>query len=279
MKPAVSMWSLEAEITKNGWSQSDFIKWADTNNIKNVELVSYYMDRENNIESVCSLIKELNIEVSCYTILNDFVTSSEDCMDNFRKDLNNASVLGASFVRVLTGEPEGSDAVDRKIMIQRFKQAADAAGNKEITLVIENIGSLSGHSKEAVAIIEEVDSPYLRINFDTANPLLADEDPVDALKHMLPYISYVHLKDFITEKSPDFSKYSEAQWRIQTSRNEVKMTGITPGKGDVDLNRIFEILKENNYSGFVSAEYENDIDAEDATRHSINFVKNSTGIN
>ncbi len=273
MKPAVSMWSLEAEITKNSWSQSDFIRWANKENISNIELVSYYMNRENDVETVRNLVKELNIEVSCYTILNDFVTESANCMKDFTKDLNNASVLGASFVRVLTGESESVDTETRKRMIQRFKQAADAAGGKGITLVLENIGALSVHSKDAVAIIEEVNSPNLRINFDTANPLLADEDPVDALIRMLPYVSYVHLKDFITEKSSDFPKYSEAAWRIQTSRNGLKMTGITPGKGNVDLNRIFEILKENNYSGFISAEYENDVDAETAVRESIEFIK------
>jgi len=51
------------------------------------------------------------------------------------------------------------------------------------------------------------------------------------------------------------------------------MTGITPGKGDIDLNRIMEILKENSYSGFVSVEYENDVDAQTAVRESIKFLK------
>lgn len=273
MKPAVSMWSLEAEITKNNWSQSDFIRWANKENISNIELVSYYMDRENDVATVRDLVNELDMDVSCYTILNDFVTDSADSMKNFMKDLNNASALGASFVRVLTGDSESVDDETRKRMIQRFKLAADAAGEKGITLVLENIGDLSVHSKDAVAIIEEVNSPNLRINFDTANPLLADEDPVDALTRMLPFVSYVHLKDFITEKSSEFPKYSEAEWRIQTSRNGLKMTGISPGKGDVDLNRIFEILNENNYNGFISVEYENDVDAEAAVRESIEFIK------
>ena len=231
------------------------------------------MNRENDVETVRNLVKSLNMEVSCYTILNDFVTESANCMKDFIKDLDNASVLGTSFVRVLTGESESVDAETRKRMIQRFKQAAEAAGEKGITLVLENIGALSVHSKDAVAIIEEVNSANLRINFDTANPLLADEDPVDALMRMLPYVSYVHLKDFITENSSDYPKYSEAAWRIQTSRNGLKMTGITPGKGNVDLNRIIEVLKENNYGGFISAEYENDLDAETAVRESIEFIK------
>lgn len=273
MKPAVSMWSLEAEITKNSWSQSDFIRWANKENISSIELVSYYMDRENDVEAVRDLVNELDMEVSCYTILNDFVTESADCMKDFTKDLNNASVLGASFVRVLTGESESVDAETRKRMIQRFKQAAKAAGEKGITLVLENIGALSVHSKDAVAIIEEVNSPNLRINFDTANPLLADEDPATALIRMMPFVSYVHLKDFITKKSSEYPKYSTAEWRIQTSRNGLNMTGISPGKGDVDLNRIFKILKENNYNGFVSVEYENDIDAELAVRESVEFIK------
>jgi len=142
MKPAVSMWSLEAEITKNSWSQSDFIRWAHTENIRNVELISYYLNKEDNAETIKNLLNELNIEVSCYTILNDFVSNSENCMKDFMEDLNNAVKLGTPFIRVLTGDSDCIDAESREIMIQRFSRAASAAGEKDITLILENIGSL-----------------------------------------------------------------------------------------------------------------------------------------
>jgi sugar phosphate isomerase/epimerase len=162
------------------------------------------------------------------------------------------------------------------MLIERLRLAASDAEERGFVLVLENIGPSSGHSDEAVSIIEEVQSDYLKINFDTANPLLADEDPLEAFERMLPHISYIHLKDFITEKSENYKDYSQAEWRIQISRKGLKMTGITPGKGDIPLKKIFAILKDKGYKGFVSVEYENDIEPAKATLESIAFIASNS---
>lgn len=275
MIPSISMWSLESEINRNKWKQKDFIQWAASHNISHVELLSYYMNKENNAEKIRLLLSEMEMNVSCYTILNDFSRPDNTGMSDFMMDLGIAVKLRAPFIRVLTGELDCSSIENKAMLVDRMKQAAKAAGNVGIKLVLENIGLAAGRSDEAVSIINEVDSEYLRINFDTANPLLADEGPAEALTRLLPFISYVHLKDFITEKSPEFQNFSQVEWRIQSSRAGLKMTGITAGKGEADLILIFKMLKENNYNGFVSVEYENDLFVEKSVIESIAFFENN----
>jgi sugar phosphate isomerase/epimerase len=267
------MWSLESIINKRNWKQKDFISWAAENNFKYVELVSYYMNKENKPKEIKSLLEKLGLEVSCYTISPDFTDSSEYAESELIKDFNNASILKAPFIRVLTGDSASPSAGERARIIQKLRGAVKIAEEKDITLILENIGSYSGSADEAAAIIEGVNSERLRINLDTANPLLADESPFEAAKKLLPFVAYVHLKDFITEGSDKFKDYSSIKWRIQTSRKSVRMTGIEAGSGEAQLPEIMTALKKNGYKGFVSIEYENDLAAEKAVIDSLSFIR------
>jgi len=49
-------------------------------------------------------------------------------------------------------------------------------------------------SIEIVRIIKKVNSPKIKLLFDYGNMVNVDENPLDALKIMSPYISQVHLK-------------------------------------------------------------------------------------
>jgi hypothetical protein len=57
-------------------------------------------------------------------------------------------------------------------------------------LILENIGHHSGNSAALKKIITEIDSPQLKANFDTANPLLFGEDPRAALGGLLVSVEY-----------------------------------------------------------------------------------------
>ncbi len=266
------MWSLEAVINRNNWKQKNFLHWAAEQNLNYVELLSYYMNRENNQQEIKTELNRLGLQLSCYTILSDFTDESAYTKAEFKKDLDTAATLGAPFVRVLTGDKTGSER-DRLILIKKLSAAVAEAEKRNITLILENIGPFAGKTGDAASIIEAINSPCLRINFDTANSLLADESPEVAVDILLPYISYIHLKDFITEKSGAFQEYSSEAWRIQTSRKGVRMTGIAAGKGDAGLPKVMKKLKNYGYDGFISIEYENDLNAEEAVTDSLLFIK------
>ena len=274
MKPAVSMWSLAGAISEKKLSQIDFINWAAENNISNIELLSYYMSIDGNLPGTAAAVKAAGLNVSCYTINCDLSTLGEASGNTFLKDLDDAAALGSPFVRILAGEDEAGRADVHDVLLQNFSLAAAEAEKRDLVLVLENVGPLAGYSDEAAALIREAASERIRINFDTANPLLADEDPIVALKTLLPYTVYVHFKDFVTDKNPGSAeiveKYPE---RIQISRSGVRMNGITAGEGEVPLERLISILGNAGYDGIVSVEYESDAEPFKATLDSLEYLK------
>lgn len=273
MKKSVSMWSLDRKIQSEGINQLDFIKWAESEGLEYVELVSYYMEQENNLEQVIDLLKRTGIKVSCYTILNDFTTTSENRMQEFRHDLDVAMKLKSPFVRVLAGDENPDEASAVSNSIDNLRTAAIEASGKNITLVLENVGPYSTRSVQAKHLIDSVGSPAFRINFDTANSLLADEDPLEALDNLLDAVSYVHLKDFISENEEGFDEIAARdEGRIQKSVSDVAYTGITAGRGIVPLEEQINRLTARGYDGFVSIEYEGTGDSEKDTIETLAYL-------
>ncbi|MBM3187983.1 MAG: sugar phosphate isomerase/epimerase [Chloroflexi bacterium] len=70
---------------------------------------------------------------------------------------------------------------------------APIAAAHDVTVTMELHVDLT--SKELARIIADVNSPYVRVNLDTANALGLLEDPVEAATTLKPYIYSTHYKD------------------------------------------------------------------------------------
>ena len=82
-------------------------------------------------------------------------------------------------------------------------------------------------SKELAAIIAAVNSPFVRVNLDTANSLALLEDPVEAATNLLPYVVTTHYKDSC----------------VYLTENGFNWQGGAPlGTGLVDLPTVTEML-------------------------------------
>ena len=122
-------------------------------------------------------------------------------------------------------------------------------------------------------MMELIDSPALRVNFDPANlliwpPIIAqrrhvpfdyeramrDFDPVEGLRTLIPYVVHAHAKDSVLH--PD-----------GTSREVPLGTGMTKWP---ELHAIFQ---ENNYTGFFAIEREVGEDAMNDVRDAVKFLR------
>ncbi|MDC7232514.1 MAG: sugar phosphate isomerase/epimerase [Spirochaetales bacterium] len=273
MKLSASMWSLDRTVQSGGLTQETFIDWAAANNLKYVELLSYYMEKENNLDDIIKKLNHRNMFVSCYTILSDFSTSQFDAL-KLLEDMKTAEQLKAPFVRILGGGSQSRNDEAQKNIAAGICEAVSEAEKRGLTLILENIGPYSCHSDQMLFYMENCSHPNLRLNFDTANPLLADEDPIEALNKQMPWISYVHIKDFITDSNPLYKDHAEADpSRIQRSANGRVMTGITAGEGCIPLKDMLSLLKAEGYEGFLSIEYEGTGDSVKETEKSLSFLR------
>lgn len=113
-----------------------------------------------------------------------------------------------------------------EIMAENFGTVARVAADLGLIIAFEN--HLDYRTSEIVQVIEQVNSPALRMNFDTANPIAVIEDPVDAAKRAAPHAVMAHLKDF----------------RVQamTTIGLPQIHWAPLGRGSVDLDAILPIL-------------------------------------
>ena len=111
-------------------------------------------------------------------------------------------------------------------VLTKLAPLAEAAG-KIVTMEIH----VDLWSTELVSILEDVNSPAVRANVDTANPLGLVEDPIEAAKNLAPYAATTHYKDtciFLTDEGYNWCG------------------GAPLGTGLVDLPTVTRMLYEHN---------------------------------
>jgi L-ribulose-5-phosphate 3-epimerase len=140
-----------------------------------------------------------------------------------------ADRLGAGHVRVFAGGiPKGGtevQAVDWAIEV--YKPALDYAGTKGILLGLEEDDELTRTADQLLAILKKTDHPFARINLDCGN---FRKDGCKEVERCAPFAAATHIKTNMS--SPDGNREA-ADW--------VKLFGILANAG---------------YRGYVSVEFE-----------------------
>ncbi len=180
---------------------------------------------------------DAGLEISAISPGNNFGNEKEEDnisnLDYVKKSIDTAEILGASFVRVFAGwPPQGKREALWETAVKYMKQAAEYAKEKGITLVVEphNHGGFLPDSKSSIKFIEDVNSDFVRLNIDTGNYLGFDTDMYKGIADSMKYALYCHLKIHKITKQG------------QTS--------------DFDLDKIFEVLSQAKYCGWIAIEYE-----------------------
>ena len=108
---------------------------------------------------------------------------------------------------------------------------------------IEPHQSVSKRTEGLLRIQGLVDSPLLKINYDTGNAHLGGEDPYDGLAACLDKLIHVHAKDISYEQS-------------ESQRGQVTGTavGCACGDGVIDWSRVIGQLRGADFTGVLSVE-------------------------
>jgi sugar phosphate isomerase/epimerase len=163
--------------------------------------------------------------------------------DQLRIDIRAAAGIGAEYVRVTAGmaHPQVAKSEGIRWAIEGITQSLQIAKEHGIRLVYEN------HSKPGVweypdfsmptdiflEIVTRTEGTELGVNFDTANPLVVNDNPILLLQKVLHRVLTVHAAETSTCGS---------------------LTPVVLGEGKVPFLAIFRLLKEARYSGWISIE-------------------------
>lgn len=158
-------------------------------------------------DAVYGAVTDAGMGVSCFSsaianwarpITGDFAVDEAD----LARAMPRMHRFGTPFIRVMsypndTDNPVG-EAAWRKESIRRMQQLARMAEDGGVTLVHENCSGWGGLSAEnSNILLREVDSPALKVVYDTGNPVTYGQDAWDYYQTVLQDIVYVHIKDAV----------------------------------------------------------------------------------
>ena len=151
-----------------------------------------------------------------------------------------AHEFGAKTVSLQPGGTMIGTTLDRAEAGRRFadglRRVVDAARRLEITLAIEpEPGLFIETSREYLDFKNEFfkDEPLVKMNCDVGHLFCVGEDPAAVVRALPEHVAHVHLEDI--------------------GENRVHQH-LTPGKGAIDFDAIFDALRTIRYSGWVTVE-------------------------
>jgi len=157
-----------------------------------------------------------------------------------------ASFVGCSFLN--SDEMVKPDWMDHELahttMKYTLSKMAMIMARHKKYLCIEPHGIYTKTDDGLMRIVKLVDSPWIKVNWDTGNSYLAGiEDPYEGLTKVRDYVYHIHAKDISFEHS---------------SKERGKVTG-TPvgcacGEGAVDWQRVRKIMEPIDREIFLSVE-------------------------
>ncbi|MEA2907356.1 MAG: 2-dehydrotetronate isomerase [Alphaproteobacteria bacterium] len=153
-----------------------------------------------------------------------------------RQALDYAAAVGGTAVHCLAGQvpPEQRPAAERTF-VANLRRAADAAREKDITLLIEPINPRDRpdyfltRAEHAADVVAKVDRPHVRIQFDFYHAQIVGGDLIRRFEKLLPLVGHVQVAAVPSRREPD--------------------------EGEVNYPALFEALDALGYAGYVAAEY------------------------
>jgi len=163
-----------------------------------------------------------------------------------QKAVRFAASLGAPVINTDEGiRPDWLTSDDEAFMVMKYTLTSvlRVAERYRILIGIEPHQSISKTTRGLLRIATLVQSPMLRVNYDTGNAYLGGEDPYAGLKAIQHLLVHVHAKDIAIQ-------HSEAE------RGKVTGTpvGCACGDGVIDWAKVIRILKECGFNGVLSVE-------------------------
>jgi len=252
-------------------------------NVEGVDILHRQMDLEERgpltaaTRSYCQKLKRHafrnGIDLICLSIHQDFVDPSAEQrqknVDHTLKCIELAYQLGVPCIRLNSGRwntiasfddlmkargeepvlPGHTEEEGFKWCIDCIEQCLPKAAECGVILALENHWGLTRTPEGFLRVLNAIQSPWLGGLMDTGNFL---EDPYDKLKLIAPKTTFVQAKTY----------FGGGEWYTL----------------ELDYPRIAAILRNVNYTGYVSLEFEGKESPETAVPKSLDVLRRAFGI-
>lgn len=173
----------------------------------------------------------LNVSLTDPSMLKMSLERVVDSGEIIKKAGGKVAVLGPNAV------PRGSYdfKAHKDHIVSALNECGKAVTDLGLTAVLhQHTGTCVETRDETVAVMEAVDTRYVKFGPDIGQLQKGGADPVEIIKHFLPIVQHCHLKDFL----------GGDEW-----------LGYCPlGQGKVDIPQILDLLEGRNLAGMVMVE-------------------------
>lgn len=168
---------------------------------------------------------------------------SRSITGDFHEDLRELDVLerrcaalGTRYVRVMSYPNAGLTEHEwGRRVVERMRRLAGRAEQAGLVLVHENCTGWAGtRAERMLALLDAVDSPALRLLFDTGNGVAHGYDGYDLLTQIVDHVTHVHVKD--------------------ATGGAERATYTLPGAGRARVAECLRLLLTSGYTGTCSIE-------------------------
>jgi len=234
------------------------------------------------LERVRSALERRGLEMPMLCCSPDFTTPDpqerRQEVEREKRMIDATAFLGGGYCRVLSGQrrPEVSREQGVRWVVECIRELLDRAAEKKVVLAMENHykDNYWGHPEFAqkrdiyLEILNQIKSPWFGAQYDPSNALLAGEDPIELLEMVKRRVVTVHASDRYLKPGRTLEELRSVEDSVGYAA--ILSHGVV-GKGLNDYPRIFGILRQAGYQGWVSIE--DGVNGLEEIRASAEFLK------
>ncbi|MFN2303416.1 MAG: sugar phosphate isomerase/epimerase family protein [Anaerolineales bacterium] len=236
----------DQEPPEKDMTMSDFLTRAKELEVDGVSLESCFFPSYDE-----AWLKDLKAQLDDYGFERVYAWGHPDGLERGKNweeydvmvaSFDRAKAIGADVMRVVGSslmfrhEPHGPQI---EALTKMFKKAKPIAEDYQIKMAVEN--HIDFTADEILQLIENVDSEFFGINFDTGNFLRLLDDPIAGMEKLAPYTFATHVKDLMPDKNA-----KPTDWFF--------FAGVPVGKGLINNEKLAQLLNDAGYKGFLAVE-------------------------
>lgn len=254
-------------VVERSMSLFDWIEMASDLPIDGLELYEGFLENftEPYLEKVRGALEKHRLEMPMFCCSPDFTlpdpAERRRQIEREKQMISVTSFLGGKFCRVLSGQrrPEVRHEQGVRWVVACIRELLNYAEQKEVILTLENhykdnywkYPEFAQKSEGFIEIVQQIESPWFGVQYDPSNAILAAEDPIVLLEHIRERVVTMHASDRFLKPGYTLDDLREAEDTIGYA--EILSHGIV-GSGLNDYPRIFQMLAEVGFDGWVSIE-------------------------
>jgi sugar phosphate isomerase/epimerase len=260
----------------------DWIEIGATLGVDGLEFFSGFLENDEAfLRETKELLEKHGLEMPMMCCSPDFTEPDPELLEAQiameRRMIEINAYFGGRYCRVLSGQRRPGLATEAGIakVVQIIRSLLPFAEEHGVILAMENhykdnywrYPEFAQPMKIFTAILDQIESPWLGVNFDPSNALLAGEEPLELLERVKHRVVSMHASDRYLSSGTlaDLRREEDSIGYAQ------RLSHGVIGKGLNDYDKIFATLKSIGFSSWISIE--DGMNGVEDLRESVRFLR------